>query len=991
MRQRSQQIYKMPRNVALMFLFFIAESRFANALCPSKCVCDEASVKCTGMKSIPQGIPLSTRVLDLSNNQGLNLEKHSLVNFTQLERLILTNCLMKNAFILPRNLTSIDLTSNKFTMETLAELFTDAPKLLTKITVDQNGIVFQDGFSVFPKSTKTLSVSGNKMKKIRKSDLVRLKNLNKLIASSCELTEIEQGAFDSLKALKELHLEWNKLERLPSGLFQSNEKIGLLKMQGNKLKRIPDLQGISHLRVLDLSWNEIKNASGLSVPLVTQFYLGKNQIEDFNFSGTQIMQSLDLSHNKIKKLRDSAFTGTTDIREIFLQNNQISNISSQAFLGMNLILELHLQGNKIEFLPPGIFKGMRIMNLFLYGNNLANMDGTLDDMKFAPKRLVLFSMLTSLYGNDFKAMTEDSSILIGCKKLRNITNTKQISAKIKCVPFPGLHITTFGQSLSGDGFMCQWEGRKGSDNKLNQCYPCLAGTRSATIDDGPKPNECLSCPAGSFYQDELAATSCKHCPLGQFVPPERAPGKSLLDCLTCPKGTNTNSSAGYRACPCLDGYSRVDRFGGCKKCTTEGFSCKRDYPALKEGYWMEWSSKQRTSTNKSCQESFKEFRRNLDTKTDGYNRDTSKFSCSMPIPHKCPIRGSCLGGINAKCHDGYKGVLCAVCNRSYSKQFNKCTLCPTTAVAALQFVGYIALFVIVCLLLSWADKFTNDDAKQRRHWLQEPLIANQQQSAAKEKRTFADIILSSLKILIGFYQVLSCVIDAFSYIPWPQSLKSAIGIFKYLEFEVLRMPSLRCIKTSWHLDAVGEFWFALIAAAVVPIHILVYFGIKAGIIHCMSKSRDEFIERCKATAKNCLRSAALFFFVTYPVLSRSIVQVLPISCHKLCITKTGGQCEEEISYLRSDYSVKCLDSSMEDKTTLYIAYGALILPFGLPIALLVVLWRLNLNGRKSGRIEESMILIVGSNDDEPWSINQEPITRECNYADGRYLIFKFKR
>ena len=458
--------------------------------------------------------------------------------------------------------------------------------------------------------------------------------------------------------------------------------------------------------------------------------------------------------------------------------------------------------------------------------------------------------------------------------------------------------------------------------------------------------------------------------------------------MTCPKGTDTNGSAGYRACPCLDGYSRVDRFGGCKKCTTEGFSCKRDYPTLKEGYWMEWSSKQRTSTNKSCQESFKEFMKNLDTKTDKYNRETSKFLCSMPIPHNCPIRGSCLGGINAKCHDGYKGVLCAVCDKGYSRQFNRCIKCPKQFLAVLQFVGYIAFFVIVCLLLSWADKFTNDDTKKRRHWLQEPFIANLQQSAAKEKRTFADIILSTLKILIGFYQVLSCVIDAFSYIPWPHSLKTAIGIFEFLEFEVLRMPSLRCIKTSWHLDAVGEFWFALIAAAVVPTFILVYFAIKASIIHCMSKSKDEFFGRCKTTAKNCLRSAALFCFVTYPVLSRSIVQVLPISCHKLCITKTGGKCEEEISYLRSDYSVKCLDTSMEHKTTLYTAYGALILPFGLPVALLVVLWRLNLNGRKSGRNEESMILMVGSDDDEPLSINREHSTRECIYTEGRYLIFK---
>ena len=66
-----------------------------------------------------------------------------------------------------------------------------------------------------------------------------------------------------------------------------------------------------------------------------------------------------------------------------------------------------------------------------------------------------------------------------------------------------------------------------------------------------------------------------------------------------------------------------------------------------------------------------------------------------------------------------------------------------------------------------------------------------------------------------------------------------------------------------------------------------------------------------------------------------------------------------------DYTVKCLDTSKEQKTMLNTAYGALILPFGLPIALLVVLWRLSLNGRKSGRIEDTVISMVEFNGDEP--------------------------
>ena len=151
----------MPRGIKLVLLCFIIGINVINALCPKRCFCVKATVKCTnlGLKSIPHGIPVSTIQLDLSNNQGLHLEKHSLVNFTRLQTLTLINCLMTNAFMLPRNLISVDLTLNRFTIETLKQLFTNAPKLLANIKVDNNDIVFQDGFSVFPNSIKTLSVS----------------------------------------------------------------------------------------------------------------------------------------------------------------------------------------------------------------------------------------------------------------------------------------------------------------------------------------------------------------------------------------------------------------------------------------------------------------------------------------------------------------------------------------------------------------------------------------------------------------------------------------------------------------------------------------------------------------------------------------------------------------------------------------------------------------------------------------------------------------
>ena len=972
-----------------MLFSVIAVLNISHAKCPARCTCLAEKVECVrkGLKTIPYGIPLSTIELDLSQNQGLKLEKLAFINFTQLQTLTLKNCSLRNAFILPRNLASIDVGKNTFTIEALKELFTNAPVSLTTILVNGNKINFENGFSIFPNTTKSLNVGENTVKRFEKDDFNGLSNLNILVAGWLGLTYVEQGTFDVLKDLQKIDMQVNNLNKLPLSLFQNNHKLLQINLNRNYLTTMPDLRGIRSLNRLDLGWNNIKNVTGITVPLINTLYLRANQIEYFSFEKTTILE-LDLSHNKIKKLPKYSFKGHEFINELFLHSNDIDDVSPLAFGGLKWIRELHLQNNKIESLPKGIFKGLRIMQIFLYGNLLKNMTGVLDGMKTTPKQIILFDMLTSLNGKDFQGMSKDSTILIGCSKLRDITYTSKIAAKIKCSPYKGLYVTSFGRSLGQDGFDCSWD----NSHVEYRCYPCSAGYHVVCDEYSSCRGHCIPCPAGSFYQDQMAQKSCKQCPFGQFVPPHRAPGKSPLDCLTCPTGTNTNSSAGYRACPCLDGYSRNDRFGACEKCQNSGFSCEHDYPILKRGYWMKWDQAQKTASNQSCEDAYKGFIDNLETTTDKYNRKTTKFSCIMPIPHKCPIRGSCLGGITAKCDHGYKGVLCAVCDNGYSRLFNKCIKCPKPFIAAVQFFGYFTLFVVVCLLVPWADKFTVEEQKQDRSLLQDSLILNEQRGSLRTTRTFADIILSRLKILLGFYQVLSSVIDAFSYIPWPQSLKKAVGVFEYLEFEVLRIPSLRCIKGSWGLTTVSEFWFALIATLLLPVFILVYFAIKAAIMFCISKGKAEFLAKCRESGKNCLRDIALFFFVTYPLTSRKIVQVLPISCHTFCITKYGGGCLRKMSYLRSDYSVECLDNSADHQTTLYTAYGALLLPIGLPIALFVALWWLHKKDRQSDEGDQRLRSVFEPTSIEYIGLNEEVSLRDHpNQNNGRFIIFTDNR
>ena len=79
----------------------------------------------------------------------------------------------------------------------------------------------------------------------------------------------------------------------------------------------------------------------------------------------------------------------------------------------------------------------------------------------------------------------------------------------------------------------------------------------------------------------------------------------------------------------------------------------------------------------------------------------------------------------------------------------------------------------------------------------------------------------------------------------------------------------------------------------------------------------------------------LFLFVTYPLTSQKIFQILPIGCHNICTIEDNGKCLHQISYMRADYSVKCLSTNT---VTLTVAYIAIAIPVGLPVVLFCLLY-----------------------------------------------------
>ena len=181
--------------------------------------------------------------------------------------------------------------------------------------------------------------------------------------------------------------------------------------------------------------------------------------------------------------------------------------------------------------------------------------------------------------------------------------------------------------------------------------------------------------------------------------------------------------------------------------------------------------------------------------------------------------------------------------------------------------------------------------------------------------------------------MLNGTITSFPNIPWPNSLLKALQGFRYIELEVFSIPSLQCIRPKWRLNAIDQFWLSLVITFLVPFLIVICYAISRAYANVTARTQRAYMEKIDACKKQCVRCIILFLFATFPSTSRRIFQILPVGCDKLCLT-ASGYCT---SYLRADYSFKCLSFSSKDKSILYMAYLSLVIPFGFILFLLVSL------------------------------------------------------
>ena len=148
------------------------------------------------------------------------------------------------------------------------------------------------------------------------------------------------------------------------------------------LTEVPPLDGLTHLKGLDLSYNylkyELKEGCFNGLNLLEELNLSNNDLSELKngyFDALNSLKQLNLSKNNLSELKEGCFDGLNLLTYLFLSNNDLSELKKRCFDGLNSLWCLYLSKNNLRKLPKGCFNGLNLLKyLFLSKNQLRNFE-----------------------------------------------------------------------------------------------------------------------------------------------------------------------------------------------------------------------------------------------------------------------------------------------------------------------------------------------------------------------------------------------------------------------------------------------------------------------------------------------------------------------------------------------------------------------------------------------------------------------------------------
>jgi Leucine-rich repeat (LRR) protein len=225
-------------------------------------------------------------------------------------------------------------------------------------------------------SLQTVIVRGGKQQR----NFARLKNLEKLDLSSCNLTSLPKKLHKNTD-LKNLLLNQNSIN-LSAPKVKNNYSVEKIEMQENKLTVIPDMIAkFPNLKSLVLNGNEIATVSPAIAQLskleTLSFYKNNLKAIPEGVYALSNLKQIDLYYNQLERV-DERISDLQNLEVLYLSNNRLLSIPESVSTLPNLE-ELYLSNNQLSELPASLaslekLKVLRINNnLLLQAKDLAKL------------------------------------------------------------------------------------------------------------------------------------------------------------------------------------------------------------------------------------------------------------------------------------------------------------------------------------------------------------------------------------------------------------------------------------------------------------------------------------------------------------------------------------------------------------------------------------------------------------------------------------------
>lgn len=326
--------------------------------------------------------------LDLSHNNLVDFGSGTLVGLVSMRNLDVRYNKLKKMIPIPVALNSIHLEYNEIGQ--LSKSAFPSLNSLLELYLDNNRIShIEEGTFATLLALHTLSLSNNNLSLVPAQALKDLASLQLLRLDGNNIQKLDRRAFGTLPIVFDLFLDRNNISHIADQAFDGMLQLLSLNLSSNHLTELPPAAffGLVSLRKLDLSNNHInrfenKTHSAMDDLLsleVANFSSNKlSMITGKTFISSQYipykLTHLDLSNNLIGIIMNNFANGFKRLEWLSLRNNIINEIYPNVLGNASYLRHLDLSHNKLRTLKEGTLNGkfVNLTTILLNNNKLTS-------------------------------------------------------------------------------------------------------------------------------------------------------------------------------------------------------------------------------------------------------------------------------------------------------------------------------------------------------------------------------------------------------------------------------------------------------------------------------------------------------------------------------------------------------------------------------------------------------------------------------------------